>query len=627
MTSDASGQPIPVKVLSSLLVSAIDAAGQDSVNACINAQSGLSFAEFSKREHNTDAINALLQALSDTTQIPLFSFEMGWALSPRSFGSYGRALYSSPSWTTWCRTAVKFADHIGLPSGALSVGKSHDKAALQFHGLNFEAHQLDLFYTGALLRLYLLSSESNQQASVHIRNDVIPIVNESFGLSCTATSNSCLILSFTGSAGLPRLANAKVHAVFVRDMSQLGSEEEPHPLAFHVQRLIESQANLHHVNQSWVAEKLNMSERNLLRKLKSANISFRDLFNRVRSKRSLDLLFSGMSIGEIGNALGYSERATFERAFKTWQGITPVAMQSRFASLAAEHKIDNLITAESIPAPPTMLPKLVSLIGDDDFHIDELVALVESDPVITSKVLTIANSALYGYSGIASVKQAILTVLGVQKLQAIVITILSTDVFSDLPSHFPYDRFWFRSLAAAQISAELADIAGIKSDQKFTIYIAALLHNIGHLGLAYCLSEGFEELMHEDMDSLSWREQINLQRLRLGIHSVQVTEVLLNLWAFPSDIVKVLRESGICSDFLNADTNKAPSILHQTLKLVEIAEQCWKDESATKDQVSVYIASELSDGDQKTQIFEPLSDKLVAICSALWEHAGTLVLK
>lgn len=616
---------VPSRLLTALIMSAEDLAGKSHVNECVKKQSELHGCELSGDDQHFEVVNNLLGSISANSDGLDLTFEIGANLSVTSFGSYGRALYSSPSWDYWCCTAKKFSEYIGIDCQLISVSKDVDKLALQFNGVNQSYPYLQAFYSGVLLRLYLFSSEARQSAKILIAKEYEEVVTNKLFLPCSVAKESCLILSFCGKVTGPRFSNAKVHSVFVRDMTHTEKQEEQHPLAFHVQKLIEAQAKLSHVNQSWVAEQLHMSERSLLRKLKLADISFRDLFNKVRSKRSLDLLFTGLTIADIADALGYSERATFERAFKSWQGITPVAMQSRFASLAAEHKIDSVVTAESIPTPPTMLPKLVGLIGDDDFHIDELVEIIDSDPVVTSKVLSIANSALYGYSDIESVKQAILTVLGVEKLQAIVITILSTEVFSDLSGHFPYDKFWFRSLASAQISMELAELRGVENSQRFTIYIAALLHNIGHLGIAYCLAEGFDELVHDDIGSLPWREQMNLQRLRLGIHSVQVTEILLNLWEFPSDIIKVLRDSGVCSDFLQLDSNEAPSTLNQTLRLVDAVEAFKTDESGLTKSISTFLMSEFESKLDKNQKIEQVTNKIVSLCDSLWVHSDTLV--
>ena len=520
--------------------------------------------------------------------------KLGQSLEAKEFGSYGRALYSSPSWELWCKTSQDCGAYLGLVEKQVSFTKLDDSIVFSFSAQSKNISALDYLRAGMLLKLFYASKNKKSATQIRLSQALILLDDDATPLP-DKPSEQPILLQFHFPSSVkrdkPRLANMRVHSVFVKDMLAEHEHNEQHPVAFEVQQLIESQTDLSHVNQSWVASQLFTSERNLLRKIKQANTSFRDLFNRVRSKRSLELLFTGMSIAKIGQLLGYSERATFERAFKAWQGVTPVAMQSRFACLAAEQNLDSVISAESIPTPPVMLVKLVGLIGNDDFHMDELAELVESDPVLTSKVLSIANSVIYGYSGITSVKEAILKVLGVQKLQALVITILSADALPLVPHQFPYDAFWYRSVSTAQLTALFSNAMDVEKSHQFPMYIAALLHNIGHLGMAFCLTDAYNELVQEDMNSLTWIQQLHLQKLRMGIHSVQVSEMLLNLWNFPPDVIKALRESGAVNDFIEPLHYDVNSPLSLTFKLQTMLENGARNNIEQSDVVDTFMRS------------------------------------
>lgn len=75
-----------------------------------------------------------------------------------------------------------------------------------------------------------------------------------------------------------------------------------------------------------VARTLNLSERSLRRRLADRGCVFRDIRDRVRAERALDLLQRGpMSVAEIGNELGFSDPREFRRAFKRWTGMPPQA--------------------------------------------------------------------------------------------------------------------------------------------------------------------------------------------------------------------------------------------------------------------------------------------------------------
>lgn len=73
-----------------------------------------------------------------------------------------------------------------------------------------------------------------------------------------------------------------------------------------------------------VAGTLFVSERTLKRRLQEEEASFQALVDQVRLERAGDLLANtGMTLGQIADALGYADAANFTRAFKRWTGDSP----------------------------------------------------------------------------------------------------------------------------------------------------------------------------------------------------------------------------------------------------------------------------------------------------------------
>jgi AraC-like DNA-binding protein len=79
-----------------------------------------------------------------------------------------------------------------------------------------------------------------------------------------------------------------------------------------------------------VAEKLFLSSRSLERQLQAAGTSFREIDYELRMLQAAEYLELGyLSSTEISYMLGYSQPATFNRAFKKWFGLTPGGFQRR----------------------------------------------------------------------------------------------------------------------------------------------------------------------------------------------------------------------------------------------------------------------------------------------------------
>ncbi len=72
------------------------------------------------------------------------------------------------------------------------------------------------------------------------------------------------------------------------------------------------------------AQSLHMTKRTLMRKLKQEGTSYQQIKDLVRRDRAIWLLTSHtMPLGEVAEALGFSDPAVFARAFKSWTGVTP----------------------------------------------------------------------------------------------------------------------------------------------------------------------------------------------------------------------------------------------------------------------------------------------------------------
>ncbi|MNO02338.1 Helix-turn-helix domain protein [compost metagenome] len=66
-----------------------------------------------------------------------------------------------------------------------------------------------------------------------------------------------------------------------------------------------------------------MSERHLRRSLLLEGISFQQIRQTVLERKAKQMLKNNLSIGDISQALGFSEVREFRRAFKRWTGQAP----------------------------------------------------------------------------------------------------------------------------------------------------------------------------------------------------------------------------------------------------------------------------------------------------------------
>lgn len=86
-----------------------------------------------------------------------------------------------------------------------------------------------------------------------------------------------------------------------------------------------------------VASQLAMSERSLTRQLGNEGTSYATLLASVQAERARNYLRNpGLTVSEVGYRLGYTEPATFTRAFTKWTGHSPLKWRKHHLSVPAK---------------------------------------------------------------------------------------------------------------------------------------------------------------------------------------------------------------------------------------------------------------------------------------------------
>jgi two-component system, cell cycle response regulator len=130
-----------------------------------------------------------------------------------------------------------------------------------------------------------------------------------------------------------------------------------------------------------------------------------------------------------------------------------------------------------LPSPPNIALRLLETLKMDDFSLDAITRIIQSDPALTAKVLKAVNSTFYSTPDkISNIEQA-LDILGVHVVKNIA---LSFTLVEDLNMHseglFNIDYFWKRSIIAT-IGAELFSVYLKISDD--AIFVSALSNERG----------------------------------------------------------------------------------------------------------------------------------------------------
>jgi two-component system cell cycle response regulator len=162
-------------------------------------------------------------------------------------------------------------------------------------------------------------------------------------------------------------------------------------------------------------------------------------------------------------------------------------------------RYQDLKASGRLPSPKGVAFAIVKLLRRDEYRMDDLARLVQSDPAIAGRLLQFANAAALANSRpIASISRAIMA-LGAFRVRDLVLG------FSVLHGHrngeckeFDYEAFWSRSLATAIAAQALADYSQISAEESFTL---GLLADVGELALATLYPDQYGAVIAEASDN------------------------------------------------------------------------------------------------------------------------------
>lgn len=191
---------------------------------------------------------------------------------------------------------------------------------------------------------------------------------------------------------------------------------------------------------------------------------------------------------------------------------------------------------ERIDQLPTLSPiaqKLLDAANNDDVDLNELAALIESDPALTGRVLSMCRRSDRGLSDITSVMHAI-TLLGLEAIRAAVLSLEVYEILApanDVAGAFDGNGHWQACLSVA-VAAEL--IAGelgsseIKAESAFT---AGLLHGLGRSALNIALPGSYGKVLR--IAEQRGEDSAALERELIGLDHHAAGRRLAEHWGLP----------------------------------------------------------------------------------------------
>jgi putative nucleotidyltransferase with HDIG domain len=196
----------------------------------------------------------------------------------------------------------------------------------------------------------------------------------------------------------------------------------------------------------------------------------------------------------------------------------------------------------TLPLLPSVVHRLLSLMGKENRSVQEVVAVVENDAVLTARVLKVANSAAFSRGQVLlSLHRAIIH-LGEKTVVGIAVGSCSPQIF-DRPLEgyaSAAGELWDHSLRTAIATRELVQfsIRPVSPDLAFT---AGLMHDVGKAVISEFL-KGNTEYLIACCDTGETKSFLEAERRLAGTDHAEVGFAIARHWKLPEPLAVVIRD-------------------------------------------------------------------------------------
>lgn len=253
----------------------------------------------------------------------------------------------------------------------------------------------------------------------------------------------------------------------------------------------------------------------------------------------------------------------------------------------------------NLPALPTVANEAIKILNNNASSKDNIVKIISRDQSFIAKILTVANSPIYGLRREVSTLSFAIFVLGLKEITKIVFTLAFVESFKVVKNnYFNPEKFWLHSFVVGNLARKIAmDLDILNSGEAF---IAGFLHDFSISILYRDFNEEFSTI--KDMTATGTSYNFAEDEI-LGVSHVEIAKVILNNWDFPEILIDTVYNHH--TPALATNDKILASVVHladYTTHTLGIADCEWDREFELDE--SIFESLHFSDTDSLTQFIE-----------------------
>lgn len=198
--------------------------------------------------------------------------------------------------------------------------------------------------------------------------------------------------------------------------------------------------------------------------------------------------------------------------------------------------IEELVSTK-VPMMPGSAARITSLLNDVNASSKQLTDAITYDPILTARILRLANSPIYSLQKNVSTLRHAVEVVGMKAIYEILIIGLAADSFAkEIRNSEKGRKIWEHSLAVALLSRELGHVLRLRGTEE--AFICGLLHDIGKILLLKNDFQQYSDILEENDEMQMLLQEAN----NFGYNHTQIGSLVASRWGLPD---------GVCHTILN----------------------------------------------------------------------------
>ena len=191
-----------------------------------------------------------------------------------------------------------------------------------------------------------------------------------------------------------------------------------------------------------------------------------------------------------------------------------------------------------LPTIPRVVQKLLVALRDPDVDARKIGEALSQDPILSAKVLRLANSSFFGgQRSMASIDAAV-ALIGIQSLNRLVVACGLSASLGEIPG-IDLRTFWRDALVAATAAHRLAPLLRADAEEA---YVCGLLHAAGHLILCQTYPD-IANAIFGGFAVVRGAELAAIENDSFGIDHPTVGGLWVESLGFPMPVAETIRKS------------------------------------------------------------------------------------